>query len=282
MNKLSNILFIIIFLIIAACTERIDIDLQGQDYLRLVVEGNLTTDTMAHQVILTKTTDFSHNTAPPPISDASVEIVDQDGNIHMLQEKPANSGIYETQPDYYAIIGNTYTLNINLQEEIDDHKFYTASSKVPNINPIDSIQLELHEDWGSKGYLEVKCYYLDPVSKDFYMFNIFKNGVLLTDTLSNRMVVDDEFYNGNNTNGIGVGYLNQAIGKEKVYPGDIITFQAGSISEGYANFIWAVQVEVSFSTPMFSGPPANVKGNISNGAIGYFAAYSTKYSSKKY
>jgi hypothetical protein len=32
------------------------------------------------------------------------------------------------------------------------------------------------------------------------------------------------------------------------------------------------------SNPLFSGPPANVKGNISNGAIGFFAAYTTSRS----
>jgi len=114
------------------------------------------------------------------------------------------------------------------------------------------------------------------------MFNIYINGILITDTLSSKGITDDEFYNGSYTNGIGVGYLDQARNKEKVNPGDTVTFQAGGITEGYANFVWTLQEEVSFSTPLFSGPPANVKGNLSNGAIGYFAAYSTAYSSKKY
>ena len=47
-----------------------------------------------------------------------------------------------------------------------------------------------------------------------------------------------------------------------------------SIGSGYANFIWEAQAEVQGSNPLFSGPPANVKGNIDNGAIGFFAAYS--------
>jgi len=281
MKKLIYILSLII-LAVTACTERIDIDLQDQDYERLVVEGYLTTDTMAHQVILTKTTNYSHNSAPPAVSEATVEMVDQDGNVHMLQENSSKPGVYETASDYYAIMGNTYTLNITLQEEIDNNKFYTASSFVPYINSIDSIRLAFHDDWGSEGYIEVQCYYQDPPDKNFYMFNIYINGILITDTLSSKGITDDEFYNGSYTNGIGVGYLDQARNKEKVNPGDTVTFQAGGITEGYANFVWTLQEEVSFSTPLFSGPPANVKGNLSNGAIGYFAAYSTAYSSKKY
>jgi len=281
MKKITYIVSLII-LTATACTERMDLNTDAQEYERLVVEANLTSDTIAHKVILTKTTNFDYSTAPPAVSSATVEITDQEGNVHMLNENPANSGIYETASNYHALMGHTYTLNITLQEEIDNNKFYTATSTVPYVNPVDSIQLAFHEDWGSYGYIEVKCYYQDSPDKDFYMFNIFINGTLITDTLSTKTVVDDELYNGNYTNGIGVGYLDQGRAKEKVNPGDIITFQAGAITEGYANFVWSVQEEVSFNTPMFSGPPANVKGNISNGAVGYFAAYATEYSSRKY
>ena len=109
------------------------------------------------------------------------------------------------------------------------------------------------------------------------MFNIYKNDTLLTDTLSKKQVVDDKFYDGGFTNGIGVGYLDQSKKSEKLRPGDVITFQACSVTEGYANFIWEVQDEVSFNTPLFSGPPANVFGNLSNGAVGYFTTYPVLY-----
>ena len=281
-NKYSGILIIILVLAAVSCTEKVDIDLNSPDFERLVVYGYITTDTTTHTVSLTKTTDYFHNTAPPTVSNAIVEISDDGGNVHILNEFPQGSGIYETAPDYYADTGKTYTISINLQEKIGGYKFYTASSRVPPINDIDTITLEFHEDWGSEGYFEVQCYYQDPPTENFYIFNIYKNGELLTDTLSEKIVVDDIMYNGNYTNGIGVGYLDQAVTKEKLYPGDVITFQAGSITKEYANFVWDVQEEVSFSTPLFSGPPANVKGNINNGAIGFFAAYSTAYASTVY
>ena len=58
-------------------------------------------------------------------------------------------------------------------------------------------------------------------------------------------------------------------------PGDSITLEMAGITEEYANFIWDVQDETGFNTPLFSGPPANIRGNISNGAIGFFYAYSS-------
>jgi hypothetical protein len=35
-----------------------------------------------------------------------------------------------------------------------------------------------------------------------------------------------------------------------------------------------------FNIPFFTGPPANVKGNITHGAVGFFAAYSNSWASK--
>ena len=61
---------------------------------------------------------------------------------------------------------------------------------------------------------------------------------------------------------------------EVLITGDTVTVEMNSIGTDYANFIWEAQSEVKGSNPLFSGPPANVKGNIDNGATGFFAAYS--------
>jgi hypothetical protein len=276
MKKLLLIIPVIL-IVISSCTERIDVELDDT-YTRLVVYGNITTDTTTHYVELSKTTSYYYNEAPPPVTGASVEITDDEGNAFSLNEKAP--GRYATSPLFYAITGRTYTLRIELAEEINGHKIYMASSKAGPIYPIDSIGLVSHTDWGEKGFYEVTCYYQDPPTKDFYMFNIYKNGELLTDTINNRFITDDAFYNGNYTNGIGVGYLDQSKSREVLHLGDTITFQGCNITEDYYNFIVTLQAETGFQTPLFSGPPANVKGNIDNGAVGFFAAYGVAYSSK--
>lgn len=258
-----------------ACTERIDIELD-ETYNRLVVDGQITSDdTLAHQVILTKSTSYYYNQPPPPVREADVQISDDEGNVVLLSEE--EPGIYQPPQGFKAETGRTYTLDIRLSDEIGGQDHYTASSYTPDINDTAYIKLVYHPDWGEKGYYVVTCYYWDLPEANFYMFNIYKNDTLLTDTISKKQVVDDRFYNGGFTNGIGVGYLDQSNEREIVRPGDVITFQAASITEGYAYFIWKVQEEVSFSTPLFSGPPANVVGNISGGAIGYFTCYPVVY-----
>jgi hypothetical protein len=276
---MKKLLFIIpvILLFLNSCTERIDIQLD-EGYTRLVVYGTITTDTTRHIVELSKTTSYYYNEAPPMVSGASVDISDDLGKVEDLTE--IAPGKYATSPTFAAIPGRIYTLQIDLPEAINGHKSYTATSAVSEIHSIDSIGLNYQPDWGEKGYYEVTCFYQDPgATKDYYMFNIFKNGILLTDTISKRFIVDDVFFNGSYTNGIGVGYLDQAKEREVLHTGDTITFQGCNISADYYNFIYTLQTETGFQTPLFSGPPANVKGNINNGAAGYFAAYGVAYSS---
>lgn len=263
-----------------ACTERIDIELD-ETYTRLVVYASVTTDSASHLVELTTTTSYYYNQSPPPVTGAGVEISDDTGERIVLTEK--EPGRYYTPEDYYAVPGRTYTLRVELEEPVNGQTIYTARSGIPPIHPIDSIHLVAQPDWGPDGFIEVQCYYQDPLTTEFYMFNIFKNGEWLTDTINNRFVSDDSFYNGSYTNGIGVGYLNQGVEREKINAGDTVLFQGCSITEEYYDFIVTLQTESSgFSNPLFSGPPANVKGNISDGALGFFAVYSVSYASTVY
>ena len=277
MMKKTTIYLFAIISVLSSCTERIDIDLD-ETYTRLVVYGMITTDTTTHFIELSKTTDYYYNEAPPPVTGASVEISDDQGNVYELTE--SEPGKYATTPAFAAVPGLTYTLRIELDEEINGHSIYMASSGINPIYPIDSIGLVHQPDWGEEGFYEVTCYYQDPPTKDFYLFNIYKNNELLTDTINERFATDDEFYNGNYTNGIGVGFLDQSVPAEVLNPGDVVTFQALSITEEYYDFIVTLQTETGFQTPLFSGPPSNIKSNINNGAVGFFTACATSYSSK--
>jgi hypothetical protein len=261
-----------------ACTERIEIELDRQEFARIVVEGAISTDTMAHKVVLSYTADYFENNPPEPVSGAAVTIT-TNTDAFTLTETPPNSGIYLTEPDVYGEVGKIYNLQISLQEELGGASVFEASSYIHPINELDSIALKFHEDWGREGFWEVKCYVLDPPTEDFYMFQTLINGKMITDSVSLLFVVDDLLYNGNYTNGIGVNFLDQTKDFELLYPGDTVTLRASRISKEYAEFLWKIQEEISYQNPLFSGPPANVYGNISNGGFGFFAAYSSSYAS---
>ena len=288
MKKNITTLLILIIIFISACSERVDIDLNDENNKRLVLYGYITTDTMKHQISLTYSADYFFNNPPQPVLNAQVTIEewnnDKSSLIRVIELDPSgqNDGIYHTRNTTYAKEDHYYKC-IAIVDDPDIGGTYTAESYCPPISRTDlEIELEFEPDWGDDGFIVVKCYYQDPPTREWYLFNIYKNGILLTDSLSEKSVTDDEFYNGGYTNGIGVGFLNQSREDEKVRFGDTIKFQAGSIPENYANFIWEAQAEIQFNTPLFSGPPANISSNINNGAIGFFSAFSTAYASTVY
>ncbi|MCB2220422.1 MAG: DUF4249 domain-containing protein [Bacteroidetes bacterium] len=266
-----------IALVLGACTERIDIELDST-YERLIVESQITTDTGIQYVRLTKSSDYYTGKDPDPVSNASVKL--SDGfNTWTLPENSNKPGYYETNEDFYGETGITYSLDIELEETIGEHKSYSASSKIMNIGTIDSIRVEYNPDWE---IYEVQIFALESPTNDFYMFEVLKNGELLTDSINKVWISDDRYFNGNYTMGALVGILDPENPRENPEPGDIITLKMSSITKDYYNFIIQLQDQTfQYRNPLFSGPPANVSTNIEN-AHGFFATYSTTYSSTIY
>jgi len=258
-----------LFFMAASCTERIDIELDDS-YARLVVEGIITTDSTPHFIKLTKTSSYYYSEKPPAVSNAVVTIDDGESTITLSESEP---GVYQTPLHYKAIPGRTYKLNISLDSPISGQQNYSAQSYCYPGLVLDSIKAVYRDDISSKGYYEIKCYAQDPPTKDFYMFRIYRNGVLLSDSLNKVLVTDDRFFNGNYTNGIGVGFLDQSNPLEKVEPGDQMSVESSRITEEYYTFVMQLQMQSGFQTPLFSGPPSNISGNISHDAIGFFTTY---------
>jgi hypothetical protein len=269
--------YLIFFIALPSCTERIDLQLD-ESYERLVVDGSITNEATAHMVKLSKTGSFLGGESDVVISGATVTISDGD-TTYDLTESSSQPGTYCTNTDVKGVAEKTYTLNIELLSAVAGQQNFAASSNMKAIGTIDSIGIFYNDRWDA---WEIQCYARDPLTTDYYIFDIFRNNILLTDTLSEKFVVNDILFNGQYTNGVTVGFLDNAREDQQIRPGDTITLLMSSITEEYANFIWQTQIESGYSNPLFSGPPANIKGNISNGAIGFFAAYSIAESSKIY
>jgi hypothetical protein len=264
---------------IAACTEPMDLELDST-FTRLVVEGAITTDTGVHRIHLTKTTDFYHQGSAPGVSGASVRISDGQQIIE-LNENPYGSGVYETPDGFFGEVGKSYTLMVELEEDLGNHRNFTASSLLrPTAQP-DSIQIVYQPTWG-EGFWEIRLFMWDPPTEDFYKFLTYINNVLITDSLQEVFVLGDRFFNGNNTNGFSAGFLNAMTEDNRISAGDTVTLMVANLTIDHARFLATARTENGFNTPLFSGPPANVQGNIDNGAIGYFAAYQPRYVSRVY
>lgn len=267
---------ILVSLLLSACTEKVNVNLDST-YTRLVVDGNIESDTAAYQIKLTKTADYFFNEPVPPVTQASVFLSDGENIFTLVETKPGISGIYTTDSSFAGKKDKTYILHIDLAEVISAESSFDATCKLNHVTHLDSIRTVFEPDWGKEGVWKIKLWAQEPGNEvNYYLFNLYRNGKLLTDTITKKVVSDDKFYNGSYMTGVDVIYLNNAHKWETIYPGDTITLQMSGITEEYFNFIMQVQ-QSGFNIPFFSGPPANVKGNITNGGVGFFAAYSNSF-----
>jgi len=266
-KNILPVLFVLAFIL--SCTERIELPLD-ESSVKLVVEGTITTNTSVHTIYLTETTNYYYNQKPPAVTGAEISITDGETITRLSETSP---GVYQTSPGFKGVVGMTYTLNIRLLKPIGGFSEFSASSVMKPVISLDSVATKFYEEFGEQGLWEVACWFQDQVTTDFYHFNLYRNNMLITHKLEKWLVTDDKFFNGEYVKGGVVTYLDQNSDNEKLTKGDLLFVEMGAISREYYNYIQDAQAELRGSNPLFSGPGANVRGNISNGAIGFFAAY---------
>lgn len=282
LEKISiKLLFLMVLL--PSCREKINIKLDSS-YTRLVVDARLSLDTMAHCVKLTQTVDFYDPQPPPCISNAIVSI-ECDGDICILEEDAVQKGHYYTPDTYFGIQGKTYTLKIGHVDIHGNGKYqdYSATSTMPFIaDQIDSVKgvygKQMLPNFGLSGDAKgwnILFYAQEVPSKDFYAFVLTINGEPYDDKIDRQMVLSDDFVQGKYINGLPV-YFFPDNASDPLAQGDTIDLEIRSVPEKYAQYVVDVRSSVSPNNPMFGGTPANVRGNISNGAIGYFSTYANR------
>lgn len=259
---------------IASCTERMDIELDSIPP-KIIVYGYITTDTMAHMVRITQTADYFSNIAPQTISGATLSITDG-VNVFPLTESATEPGNYYTQPDVFGELGKTYTLTAENVTILGDDVAYslTAESEIPALDAdyqtkyLDSINVLYNTQWD--GWY-VNGWANEPEDqKNFYMFKVYINDVLYSDSLNNIIISDDKLINGTSTNGAALYFIEDP---DTLKPGYKVTLELSVIPEDYFRFMNEIQISSQPQIPLFSAPPANARTNLNNEAIGYFSAY---------
>ena len=270
---MKKLIFLIapLAIMLFSCTEKIELDLDTSS-VRLVVEGNLTDLPGPHRVRIATTAPYCAEGLLPVVADAEVTINDGDTTVILTEQEP---GDYYTPVGFVGEPGKTYTLEIRLNEEIAGTKDYTAIAMMPLKIPTDSCNVKYEPDM-YKGLWQIRWYAQDPPGENAYLFRAYRNGEPVTDSLSRWGAVDDQFFDGNYTMGIGVLYFFKNR-NQYIYEGDSITLEVCNITEEYQHFVMYLKEEVQSNNPLFSPPAANVPGNISNGGLGYFAVYPVQY-----
>jgi hypothetical protein len=281
---------IIAALTLAACTTDIDIKLDGATP-SLVVDGCVTTDTVAHTVLLKKTADYFSNKAASAVSGATVTLNDGTTTI-TLAEDPSVKGAYKTPSNYYGVANRTYKLTItNIDIDGDGVKeTYEANCQIASRPLLERISVEKTEIF-NKDMWAVKVWGKSQANeKNYYMGKLYKNNVCVSDSIQEWGMSNDEFIKDTYLNGITYMYFSSDKKDEILHDNDLIEFEFSGVTEDYKRFVDEAAAEFWGRNPLFGGQPSNIRTNVrlispsgvSTSPHGFFAAYSIARASVVY
>jgi hypothetical protein len=244
---------------------------------------------------------FSTNDEIPFVSDAIVTITEfldetmqqPTGRLFELTEHRDKKGHYYTDPNVYGKQRHYYRLKIDLKESIGGHTTYTADAYFPPIaDRIDSVRAV----WGQHLLMlmlarrapdtnarrtgwNIEVFADDPPGDNYYAFVVYKNDTALNDTLTRFFLLDNLMIPPSmGLRGLPMAFISDSswMAAEE---GDKITLEIRSVSADYYRFLFESRDVHGGQNPMFGGAPANVRGNVSGGAIGYFWAHGSRKAS---
>ena len=253
-----------------SCTDKEIIDLEKTNDIRLVVFGEFTDEKKVQEIHLSTTSDYFSQSSVPLVSGAIITVDDGEEITELIEKEP---GIYQTPDIFQTLPGVAYALIIRDVDINKDGIFetYEARSITPQTVFIDGMAIRYNDKWKR---WDVGIYFREPEeSENYYLFKLHKNNVLYTNTITKYSILSDKNINGKEISGIVVHDFDEEKG-EIVNHNDFIGLGTYSITKEYYNFINGLKLETEDKIPFFSGPSANLKGNISGGALGFFATTS--------
>ena len=254
------LLFVSILGMTFACTDEIGWDLKYQEMDLIVVEGKITDEAKAHEVVLTKAL-YEMNGDPEAVSGLVVEITDG-RSIHPLHEDRSRPGTYLTSPDFAGEAGRGYQLRIHQGD-----KLITAISYLREVTPIQNMRP--YQVQNNPPLYEV--YITDSDEPAIVRLELDWSHVPGYDTLSHA-----------ENHALIYHYTLGTIDVNRMFPpdreavrfppGTIVFREKESVNGQYEEFLRGMISETDFRGGVFDVLPGNARTNLTEGAIGYFTA----------
>jgi hypothetical protein len=247
--------------LLCSCEKVVSVDL-NQANPHIVIEGVVTDQGGPYTVDVTKTGDyFEPSLYFPPVSNATIVVTDNMGQRDALKE--VTDGVYESS-GLQGLVGRTYELTVFAEE-----KEYQASSSMPEKVFIDSLYAVPRVAFdGDRGY-DIYVMFRDPPALgNYYRINVRSSSLIPADSIDGRRyrLYSDKLTNGNE--------MEERIrAGRNVNPGDTITVELLSIDKPTYDYFNTLSDILSSDRSPTSLSPANPNSNLSNGSLGYFAAY---------
>jgi hypothetical protein len=252
----------LLFAVLSSCEEVINVDLNSAKPA-FVVEAVIFKDSLCH-VRLTKTTSYFSHEEPGVIEDAKILISDGT-NKEQLTYK--GNGYY---------VGDTIIGTVEKTYEIEiqhDGTIYKGSSYMPDKTDFISVQhyktntTSIFNPDGETVF-SIRCEFKDhkPDSDNFYLIRFLDD---------NSKLGDYYLLTEKNTNSGSLTNTNDTIvfSESLFYDGGNVEVQLFSIDESLYNYFRQLDDILFWKRRVMPPTPYNPVSNISNGALGYFAAW---------
>ena len=267
----------------SSCTAPIELRTANSEPV-IVIYGCLTEDTVHQAIRISVSSPYFEMQPNRPVSDAIVSIQSSDGQSFELAET-TEKGLYKTISPMAATASVTYHLSVRAaMHQNGEMKHYEAKATMQRPFPVDSIGIKPITIMGYKHY-SINLYAQEEDGPEYYYVYSIINDTLVSNKISQSIVFSDYGIDGKYLDGLPLMQLedseNEIWGDREdfeynfVQPGDKITICISRIEGGFCDFIEQAQRERRGENPFFGGPASNITTNISNGGIGYFAAFST-------
>ncbi|HKL32845.1 MAG TPA: DUF4249 domain-containing protein [Tangfeifania sp.] len=253
---MTRLLYILFLFLLFGCEKVIDVDLNEANP-EMVIEGNLSYEKGALVVKISKTASYFESGAGEKVNNAGVFLEHHTGE--MIEINETAPGIYEKdrlmiQP------GNLYKLRVDVDGEV-----YTAESFLHDPVKIDSLGYSYSNgnNFFDSGY-RVRLYFSDPVGEaNYYRIKVSKNGKLENE-VGDLIVFDDSAIDGK--------IIEVTLRGQPFNAGDRARVQLISLDKHAYEYLSTLR-DLANTNPG-SPAPANPISNFSNGALGYFSAWS--------
>lgn len=251
---MKNWAFFIIFLLaLVSCEQEVELKLKASEP-RIFIEGFIRTDSTYQRISVRKTISFQDYQKYPGINNAIVILSDDAGRVDTLQN--IDNGIFRTQNPFEGIPNRNYYLKV-----IAENKTYEAKAFLPPVVEFDTV---IYEYINNSNIVREPGYYLvsignEPVGVNYYRVLCFKNDSLFNG-VGDYFISDDLLVEGNTIiNALPFKFDKGDTAKVELWNIDQPTF-----------YYYVSLIKQLLGGGPFAPPADNVKGNISNGALGYF------------
>jgi hypothetical protein len=249
-------LTVVLILLMQGCEKVIDVDLNMSEPV-VVIEGNLSWKHSSLKVKVTTTGSYFDSGQSESVEGAAVyletaagermEVKDEGEGNYRLDRVPLKAGAA------YKLIA-----------EVDGNEYSAVSVLNPSVK-IDSLSGEYYKEARFfDGGFRMQLFFMDPAEqKNYYRVKVYKNGVLFN-SADDLIVFDDGALDGKS---VQVRLRGQTFAA-----GDTARVELLSICRNAWEYFNTLREMASLNPG--SPSPANPVSNFTNGALGYFSAWS--------